>query len=55
MTQHSKSRQQAESAFAKSKSHFLARTRAVEPDMMARARKEKTLRLKNAPPGKASG
>ncbi len=49
MTQHSKSRQQAESAFAKSKSQFLARTRAVEPDMMARARKEKTLRLKNAP------
>jgi len=49
MTQHSKSRQQAESAFTKVQSQFLARTRAIEElDTMAKARRDKTARLKNA-------
>jgi hypothetical protein len=49
MTQHSKSRQQAESAFTKAQSQFLARNRAIEEvDTMAKAREDKTSRLKNA-------
>ena len=49
MTQHSKSRQQAESAFQKVQSQFLARNRAVEEiDTMVKAREDKTSRLKNA-------
>lgn len=46
---HSRSRQQAEIAFAKAQSQFLARERAVdELDAAAEARREKTLRLKAA-------
>jgi hypothetical protein len=50
MTQtHSKSRQKAESAFTKAQSQFLARSRAVEEyDMIVQARRENTLRLKEA-------
>lgn len=50
MTQtHSRSRQQAEIAFAKAQSQFLSRERAVnELDAAAEARKEKTLRLRTA-------
>ena len=49
MTQQSKSRQQAESAFTKVQSQFLARNRAIEElDTMAKARENKTARLKNA-------
>jgi hypothetical protein len=48
MTQtQSKSRQQAETAFAKEQSEFFARGRAVdELDSIAQAREEKTLRLR---------
>ena len=46
---HSKSRQKAESAFTKAQSQFLARSRAVEEyDMIVQARRENTLRLKEA-------
>ncbi len=46
---HSKSRQQAESAFTKAQSQFVARTRAVEEhDMIILARQENTARLKEA-------
>ena len=50
MTQtHSRSRQQAEIAFTKAQSQFLARTRAVEElDTIVQAREEKTARLKKA-------
>lgn len=50
MTQtHSRSRQQAESAFTKVQSQFLARSRAVEElDTIVRAREEKTSRLREA-------
>lgn len=49
MTQHSKSRQQAESAFTKVQSQFLARNRAIEElDTMVKAREDKTSRLKKA-------
>ena len=50
MTQtHSRSRQQAESAFTKVQSQFLTRDRAVEElDTIVQAREEKTLRLKEA-------
>lgn len=49
MTEHSKARQQAENAFTKVQSQFLARHRAVkELDMMVEARTEKTSRLKKA-------
>jgi len=50
MTQtHSRAREQAELAFAQTQSQFLARKRgADEPASIAEARKEKTLRLKNA-------
>ena len=49
MTQHSKSRQQAESAFTKVQSPFLARNRAFEElDAIAKTREDKTTRLKNA-------
>jgi hypothetical protein len=46
---HSKPRQQAEIAFAKAQSQFLARGRAgADTDPVARAREDKTLRLKKA-------
>lgn len=46
---HSRSRQQAEIAFAKAQSQFLARERAAdELDAAAEARREKTLRLRTA-------
>ena len=46
---HSKSRQQAEIAFAKVRSQSLAPERAVEErDCIVRAREEKTLRLREA-------
>ncbi|MBB1493351.1 MULTISPECIES: hypothetical protein [unclassified Paracoccus (in: a-proteobacteria)] len=46
---HSRPRQQAEIAFAKTQSHFRARERAVdELDAVAEARREKTLRLRTA-------
>ena len=46
---HSRPRQQAEVAFAKAQSQFLARERpADELDAAAQARAEKTLRLKAA-------
>jgi hypothetical protein len=49
MTQHSKSRQQAESAFSKVQSQFLARNRAIEEvDTMVKAREDKTSRLRTA-------
>ena len=50
MTQtHSRSRQQAEIAFAKAQSPFFARDRAVEElDSIIQAREEKTLRLRKA-------
>ena len=50
MTQtYSRPRQQAEIAFARVQSQFLGRDRAgAEIDLIARLRKEKTLRLKNA-------
>lgn len=49
MTQtHSKPRQQAEIAFAKAQSQFLARERPAEELDAARARNEKTLRLREA-------
>jgi len=50
MTQtHSRSREQAESAFTKVQSQFLARNRAVEElDTIVQAREEKTSRLKEA-------
>lgn len=49
MTQHSKSRQKAESAFAKVQSQFLARNRAIEDvDTAAKAREDKTARLRTA-------
>ena len=49
MTQHSKSRLQAESAFTKVQAQLLARNRAIEDlDTIAGAREEKTSRLKNA-------
>jgi hypothetical protein len=45
----SKSRQQAETAFAAAQSEFFARGRAVdELDSIAQAREEKTLRLRAA-------
>ena len=46
---HSRPRQQAEIAFAKAQSQFLARERAIdELDAAAEARREKTLRLRTA-------
>lgn len=46
---HSKSRQQAETAFSKTQSQFLARERALEEiDTIAVARDEKTQRLREA-------
>ncbi len=49
MTQHSKSRQQAESAFAGVQSQFLARNRATEErDAVTQAREAKTSRLRKA-------
>jgi hypothetical protein len=49
MTQQSKPRQQAESAFTKVQSQLLARTRAIEElDTIAEAREDKTSRLKHA-------
>lgn len=46
---HSRSRQQAEIAFAKAQSQFLARDRAAEElGAAAEARREKTLRLRTA-------
>lgn len=50
MTQtHSQARQQAEIAFARTQSQFLARERAAdELDAAAEARREKTLRLRTA-------
>lgn len=49
MTQYSKSRQQAESAFRKVQAPVVARSNALEEiDAIARARREKTARLKNA-------
>lgn len=49
MTQHSKSRLQAESAFTKVQAQLLARNRAIEDlDTIAEAREEKTSRLKHA-------
>lgn len=50
MTQtHSRARQEAEIAFAKAQSQFLARESAVEEqDAVVRARQEKTVRLKTA-------
>ena len=50
MTQtYSRSRQQAENAFAEAQSQFLARERPVEElDAITQARAEKTLRLKTA-------
>ncbi|MEE4236443.1 MAG: hypothetical protein V2I51_06940 [Anderseniella sp.] len=46
---HSRPRQQAESAFTKTQSQFLARTRAVEEhDMIVLARQQNTARLKEA-------
>ena len=46
---HSRPRQQAEAAFAKAQSQFLARERASEElDAVAAARKENTLRLRTA-------
>lgn len=50
MTQtHSRARQEAEIAFARAQSQFLARESAVEElDAVARARQEKTVRLKKA-------
>lgn len=50
MTQsYSRPRQQAEAAFAKAQSQFLARNRTVsEVDSIIQAREEKTLRLKKA-------
>jgi hypothetical protein len=46
---HTKSRQTAEIAFAKTQSQFLARGRALdEQDAIASARDEKTLRLREA-------
>jgi hypothetical protein len=50
MTQiHSRSRQQAEIAFAKARSQSFARGRAVEErDSIVLAREEKTLRLREA-------
>lgn len=48
-TSHSRSRQQAEIAFADAQSQFLTRERPVEElDAIAQARTEKTLRLKTA-------
>lgn len=45
----SKSRQQAERAFAKAQSQFLARNRVIEErDLLVQAREEKILRLKEA-------
>ena len=49
MTQHGKSRLQAEGASAKVQAQLLARNRAIEDlDTIAEAREEKTSRLKNA-------
>ena len=49
MTQHSKSRQQAEIAFARTQSQSPAKQRASEEaDAIARAHDEKTLRLRTA-------
>ena len=49
MTQYSRSRQQAEIAFSKAQSQFVARTRAAEElDMVVQAREEKTARLRKA-------
>lgn len=49
MTQHSRSRQQAEIAFTRTQSQFLARKRAVEDlDSAVQAHDEKTLRLREA-------
>ncbi len=50
MTQtHSRSRQQAEIAFAKARSRFLAQERAFEEiDSIVQARDQKTLRLREA-------
>lgn len=49
MTQHSKSRQQAENAFTKVQSQFLGRNRALEErDTIVKAREDKTSRLKKA-------
>lgn len=46
---HSRSRQQAEIAFGKTQTEFFARGRAVEAlDLIAQAREEKTLRLREA-------
>ncbi|ALV29078.1 MAG: hypothetical protein ACK4HD_16050 [Pannonibacter phragmitetus] len=46
---HSKSRQQAETAFGREQSQFFARTRAFEElDAITAARDEKTLRLREA-------
>jgi hypothetical protein len=46
---HSKPRQQAEAAFGKEQSQFLARGRAYEElDAISAARDEKTLRLREA-------
>lgn len=46
---HSKSRQQAEIAFAQAQSQFLARDRgASDPDPATTAREEKTSRLREA-------
>ena len=47
--QYSKSRQQAEIAFAKAQSQFLARAQPVEEfDLIVQARDAKTLRLRKA-------
>ncbi|MDR6759713.1 hypothetical protein J2Y48_005031 [Mycoplana sp. BE70] len=49
MSQHSKSRQQAEVAFANAQSQFFGRSSAAEElDSLAQAREEKTLRLREA-------
>lgn len=49
MTQHSRSREQAEIAFAEVQSQFFARNRATEElDATVQAREEKTSRLKKA-------
>ncbi|MBB6469575.1 hypothetical protein HNQ96_005465 [Aminobacter lissarensis] len=46
---HSKSRQQAEIAFSRAQSQFVARNTAVEAvDVLVRTREEKTLRLRQA-------
>lgn len=49
MSQYSKPREQAESAFTKVQSQLMARNRVIEEiDTMAQAREDKTSRLKNA-------